>query len=66
MLCNVGPNDLKVRVTLGFVLLILGFITTNWWFLSGWILIGTGFLEFCPIYSLFGISTCKEKKNFWT
>lgn len=65
MKCNVGPTDMKIRVAIGVVSLIVGFVFINWWFLLGWIPVATGLLEFCPLYSLFGISTMKNTKKFW-
>lgn len=40
-----------VSGTVGIVLLVLAFV-----------FLATSFLSFCPLYTLFGISTCKTKE----
>lgn len=60
---NVGRPDRSVRVVIGLVLLTLAVFSLNGaWAtvvgLLGIVLLGTGFFGFCPIYRLFGMSTC--------
>ena len=64
---NVGTGDRFLRVMLGVIALILG--------LSGmlegifkWVALGVGAVvifissvQFCPLYTLLGVNTCKEK-----
>ena len=56
---NTARWDRAVRVGLGIALLSLTvFGPQTVWGLSGVILLGTGILGFCPLYRLFGVSTC--------
>lgn len=59
---NVGNFDRIARIVLGLVLIALVFVgpQTPW----GWVGIvplATGLLRTCPLYSLFGLSTCPLK-----
>lgn len=61
---NMGKMDQRIRIVLGLVLLSLLFLiegNLRWLGLIGIILLATGFINFCPIYALFGISTNKNK-----
>lgn len=62
MKANVGGVDRIVRVVAGLALIAwVLFANGPAW---GWIGIAplaTGLLNFCPAYSIFGISTCKTK-----
>lgn len=57
---NVGTIDRIFRIVLGIVLIALVFVgpQTPWGWI-GVIPLATGFLRTCPLYSLFGMSTCK-------
>lgn len=65
--CNVGQTDKWVRISLGILLdLVAVFIP----FAAGLKIvlllvaafgIGSGFLHFCPIYKMLGISTCNNE-----
>lgn len=59
---NVGNVDRILRLLLGIVLIALVFVgpKTPWGWL-GVILVATGFLKTCPVYSLLGIQTCGSK-----
>ena len=59
---NEGTIDRFLRVTLGIVLLALVFVgpKTPWGWL-GIVPLATGLLGSCPVYSIFGISTCSMK-----
>ena len=59
---NVGGADRLFRIVIGLILIALVFVgpKTPW----GWIGIVplvTGFLRTCPLYSLFGMNTCKGR-----
>jgi apolipoprotein N-acyltransferase len=67
MKVNEGTADRGLRVVLGIALLVAGFV----WLgamsgvvlgiaaaLVGAVLVVTGFVGFCPAYSLMGIKTC--------
>lgn len=57
---NVGNLDSIIRVILGLVILIAGFMMESWWGLIGLIPLFTGTVAWCPLYALFGIRTCKR------
>jgi hypothetical protein len=61
---NVGNADKWIRIVLGVALLSLLFILSGGWRwigLLGAVLIVTAFINFCPIYAIFGLSTKKDK-----
>ena len=60
MKCNIGETDKTVRWILGLIILILGFVYKSWFGLIGLVLIITDIIGFCPLYTIFRISTCKE------
>ena len=58
---NVGSIDRWLRIALGVVLLATIFLidgTAQWIGLVGIIPLVTGLFGFCPLYRLFGLSTC--------
>jgi hypothetical protein len=58
---NVGSVDRALRILLGVVLIGLaaaGLIGA--WGYIGIIPLATGLMSRCPVYSLFGLSTCKR------
>lgn len=60
---NEGTLDRAVRVVLGLVLLSLVFVGPKT--LLGWVGLVpllTGVVGSCPLYTLFGFSTCPAKK----
>jgi hypothetical protein len=57
MKSNVGNIDKILRIVLGVVIIVLGFVLHTWWGLVGVVLIATGFLNWCPIYAVLGLST---------
>ena len=62
MLTNEGKADRILRVVLGLGLLSLVFIgpQTAWGYV-GIIPLMTGLIGFCPLYRVFGLSTCPLK-----
>jgi len=60
MKANVGSADRIIRFILGVIILALGFYFKSWWGIIGIVPIITGFLNFCPVYSLIGVSTKKK------
>lgn len=68
MEANVGGVDRVVRIAAGVVLLALVFILKSedglWlWGLIGIVPLATGLMNWCPAYSLFGMSTCKVEQK---
>ncbi|WP_226553236.1 YgaP family membrane protein [Celeribacter naphthalenivorans] len=62
---NVGGLDRILRIVVGLAL-ILGFFlnadaSLRWLYLIGIIPLVTGLMSSCPLYSIFGINTCKMK-----
>ena len=61
---NVGGIDKTLRIVAGAALLALTFVGPFTEVLYPWGLIGlvplvTGLMSWCPVYSLFGLKTCK-------
>ncbi|MBW8283413.1 MAG: DUF2892 domain-containing protein [Rhizobium sp.] len=63
---NIGSLDRILRIVVGLVVLSLFFIypdaSWRYWTLIGVVPLLTGLLSTCPLYSLFGMSTCPMKK----
>ncbi|MCL6494666.1 MAG: DUF2892 domain-containing protein [Ignavibacterium sp.] len=57
MTANVGSADKIIRIVLGLVILVVGYLNESWWGLVGLVPLLTAFIGFCPAYSLLGIST---------
>lgn len=60
MKANVGSADRAIRIILGAIIIILGFYFKSWWGVVGIVPILTGLLNYCPAYSLIGVSTQKK------
>jgi hypothetical protein len=63
---NVGSIDRALRVLLGLALLAGFFLDSDgayrWLYLIGIVPLVTGLMSSCPLYSIFGLSTCPMKK----
>ena len=56
---NEHAIDRAVRIALGVALLSLVVVGPHtWWGLVGLVPLATGLIGSCPLYRLFGISTC--------
>ncbi len=64
---NVGNLDRILRIVLGLALLAGFFLNTDatyrWAYLIGIVPLATGLMSSCPIYSIFGLSTCPMKRG---
>ena len=64
---NEGGFDRALRVIAGLVLLALFFLypDASWrnWTLIGVIPLLTGLVGWCPLYRVFGLSTCPMKRS---
>ncbi|MCX7797009.1 MAG: DUF2892 domain-containing protein [Melioribacter sp.] len=60
---NVGTTDKILRIVIGILIIAIGIITQSWWGLIGLIPIVTALIGWCPLYLLFGLSTCKTKET---
>ena len=62
---NMGSLDRTLRLVLGVALLIGFFVLKDasyrYWLLIGIIPLATALLNSCPLYSIFGLSTCPLK-----
>jgi len=60
MQANVGGIDKGIRIIIGMVLMVLAATgTIGLWGWLGIVPLLTGLFNFCPLYSLLGIKTCK-------
>ncbi len=59
---NEGTIDRVLRVALGIALLYVAFTGRGVWGYLGAIPLLTGLMGSCPLYSLFGVSTCPVKR----
>ena len=64
---NVGTVDRALRIILGAVLLVAFFampdLSARWLLLIGIVPLATGLIGSCPLYSVFGLSTCPVRKS---
>jgi O-antigen ligase len=59
---NVGGIDRILRIVAGLVLIALAVTgTIGLWGWIGVVLLATGLLSTCPVYSVVGLSTCPAK-----
>jgi len=63
MKSNVGKTEKTARIIIGIAIILIGLIYQSWWGLIGLVPLLTGLLNYCPLYSIFGISTCKTKQQ---
>ncbi|MDF1670792.1 MAG: DUF2892 domain-containing protein [Roseovarius sp.] len=58
---NMGSLDRAVRFAVGALLIVLT-LTGNIgvWGWLGLVLVGTAFINFCPIYQILGLKTCQD------
>jgi hypothetical protein len=61
MECNVGKVDKILRILIGLFLILAGLRLNTWLGAVGVIPIITALFSRCPMYSVFGISTCKNR-----
>lgn len=62
MKVNLHKYDRGVRIILGAGLVSMAFVgPQNLWFLLGLIPFLTGSVGYCPLYQVFGFSTCPLK-----
>ena len=58
---NLAQIDRALRFVFGAILIILAITgTIGIWGYVGAILVATAFMNFCPIYRIFGIKTCTD------
>jgi type IV secretory pathway TrbD component len=59
MKANVGGVDRVIRIVAGLIIIVLGVVFKSWWGLIGLLPLATALINFCPLYTLIGISTRK-------
>lgn len=58
---NLGQIDRAARFALGGLMIILALTgTIGIWGWLGAIFVATAFVNFCPIYRVFGLKTCSD------
>ena len=60
---NVGGWDRWLRIGLGIVIIGAGWYFKSWWGLVGVVLLVTGLVRYCALYTLLGIKTCECDKE---
>ena len=64
---NVGGIDRIARIVVGLALLAGFFLNADaslrWLYLIGLVPLATGLMSSCPLYSVFGLSTCPMKRG---
>lgn len=63
MKTNVGGVDKIARIVVGVLLILLALTgTIGAWGWIGIVPLATGLFNFCPLYALIGVNTCKTKQ----
>lgn len=65
MQANVGNIDRALRAIVGLALLSLVLLlegAARWWGLIGLVPLATALVRWCPVYKLFGASTCAREQ----
>lgn len=57
---NVGGIDRILRLVVGLAVIAWGIYAKNWWGAVGAIPLFTALINWCPAYTLFGLSTRKS------
>lgn len=58
---NIGQIDRYARFAVGALLILLALTgVVGVWGYLGVILVGTAFVNFCPIYRVLGMKTCED------
>lgn len=58
---NLGTFDRFARFAVGALLIVLALTgTIGLWGWVGVVLVATAFMNFCPIYRVFGLKTCQD------
>ncbi len=56
---NIGKFDKNARILLGLISGILGYFVSPWFFVLALVFLITALINFCGLYTLFGINTCE-------
>lgn len=58
---NLGRTDRIIRIAAGIIIISLGFYFKNRWGMIGSIPVISGYLGYCPLYKILGITTFRKK-----
>ncbi len=58
---NMGKVDRIIRFIIGLIIIIWGIAAGSWWGLIGLLPLLTALVNWCPLYTLLGLSTKKAK-----
>lgn len=61
MKANVGQTDKVLRIVLGLALIVWALMGGPLWAWIGVVPLATGLFNFCPLYALLGIDSCKAR-----
>ena len=56
---NVGSIDRTTRIVIALAIFAAGYYYQSWWGLVGLVPLVTATVSWCPLYTLFGIRTCR-------
>ncbi len=56
---NVGSKDRAIRLIAGAIVILSGLYYQSWWGALGLVPIVTALINWCPLYTLLGINTCR-------
>jgi len=59
MNANIGGIDRVLRIAVGTALIVWALLGGPFWAWVGVVALATGLINFCPAYSILGITTCK-------
>jgi len=60
---NESMIDRMIRIIIGIIILLIGYLYSSWWGLIGLLPLLTGIIGFCPLYALLGWNTCCNRKR---
>jgi hypothetical protein len=59
---NIGNTDRVIRILLSVLIASLGIYFKSWWGLVAIVPLATGLSLLCPVYTVFGVNTCSNKR----
>jgi hypothetical protein len=60
---NMGSADKNLRMAVGIIILIVGYLNDSWWGLIGLVPLLTSFFSFCPMYLPLKFNTLKKSEK---
>ena len=60
---NVGKTDKVIRLILGAAIAAAGIYYNSLWGFIAIITVATALAGFCPLYSIFGLSSCRARST---